>query len=154
MQAAVGVEQLKKVPGFTAARKNNFNRLLSGLQDLKEYFILPKATEKSDPSWFGFILTLRDGVPFSKNAIVNHLESNKIQTRMLFAGNLTRQPSFDGVHYRIHGDLTNTDKILEDTFLVGVYPGLTDDMIDYVVDKIHTFVKKNNVAQIKKTHND
>jgi len=142
MQAAVGVEQLKKVPQFTEARKNNFNRLLSGLHDLNEYFILPRATENSDPSWFGFILTLKDGVHFTKNEIVNYLESNKIQTRMLFAGNLTRQPAFQGVNYRIHGDLTNTDKILNDTFLVGVYPGLTNEMIDYVIEKIHTFVRK------------
>jgi CDP-6-deoxy-D-xylo-4-hexulose-3-dehydrase len=142
MQAAIGVEQLKKVPRFTEARKNNFNRLLSGLQDLSDYFILPRATENSDPSWFGFILTLQDNVSFSKNDIVNYLEENRIQTRMLFAGNLTRQPAFEGVNYRIHGDLTNTDKILKDTFLVGVYPGLTDEMIDYMVEKIHSFVKK------------
>jgi CDP-6-deoxy-D-xylo-4-hexulose-3-dehydrase len=140
MQAAVGVEQLKKVPSFTEARIKNFNRLLAGLQDLEQYFILPKATENADPSWFGFILTLKDNVHFTKNEIVNYLEANKIQTRMLFAGNLTRQPAFAGVNYRIHGDLTNTDKILADTFLVGVYPGLTDEMIDYVIEKIHAFV--------------
>ncbi|MEK3911525.1 lipopolysaccharide biosynthesis protein RfbH [Paenibacillus sp. FSL H7-0331] len=142
MQAAVGVEQLKKVPSFTEARKNNFNRLLTGLEDLKDYFILPRPTENADPSWFGFILTLQDNVSFSKNDIVSYLEANRIQTRMLFAGNLTRQPAFQGVNYRIHGDLTNTDKILKDTFLVGVYPGLTNEMIDYVVEKIHAFVKR------------
>jgi len=142
MQAAVGVEQLKKVPSFTKARIKNFNRLLAGLQDLEQYFILPRATENADPSWFGFILTLKDNVHFTKNEIINYLEANKIQTRMLFAGNLTRQPAFDGVNYRIHGDLTNTDKILADTFLVGVYPGLTDEMIDYVIEKIHAFVNK------------
>lgn len=144
MQAAVGVEQLKKVPDFTQARISNFNRLHAGLQDLEQYFILPKATENADPSWFGFILTIKDGVSFKKNEIVNFLESNKIQTRMLFAGNLTRQPAFDGVNYRIHGDLTNTDKILQDTFLVGVYPGLTEQMIDYVIEKIHEFVSQNS----------
>lgn len=142
MQAAIGVEQLKKVPQFTEARKNNFNRLLSGLQDLNEYFILPRATDNADPSWFGFILTLQDGVHFTKNEIVHYLEGSKVQTRMLFSGNLIRQPAFQGVNYRIHGDLTNTDKILMDTFLVGVYPGLTNEMIDYVVDKIRHFVKK------------
>ncbi|WGU93816.1 lipopolysaccharide biosynthesis protein RfbH [Paenibacillus dendritiformis] len=140
MQAAIGVEQLKKVPSFAQARKNNFNRLLQGLRELDQYFILPKATKNSDPSWFGFILTLRDGVNFTKNEIVNYLESNRIQTRMLFAGNLIRQPAFQNVNYRVHGDLTNTDKILYDTFLVGVYPGLTDEMIDYVVGKIREFV--------------
>lgn len=140
MQAAIGVEQLKKVPLFTQARKNNFNRLFEGLKDLEEYFILPRATVNSDPSWFGFILTIRDGVSFTKNEIVSYLESHRIQTRMLFAGNLVRQPAFQNANYRISGGLTNTDKILHDTFLVGVYPGLTNEMIDYVIDKIRAFV--------------
>lgn len=140
MQAAIGVEQLKKVPSFVEARKSNFKRLHDGLKELEQFFILPKATENSDPSWFGFILTVRDGVHFTKNDIVNYLESQKIQTRMLFAGNLTRQPAFHGVNYRIHGELTNTDKILNDTFLIGVYPGLTEMMVDYVIEKIKQFV--------------
>ncbi|MEC0370791.1 lipopolysaccharide biosynthesis protein RfbH [Paenibacillus chibensis] len=140
MQAAIGLEQLKKVPSFTKARVNNFNRMLDGLSDLGQYFILPQATEHSDPSWFGFILTLQDNVRFTRNEIVNYLESNRIQTRMLFAGNLTRQPAFEGVNYRIHGDLKNTDKIMNDTFLLGVYPGLTSEMIDYMVHKIREFV--------------
>ena len=140
MQAAIGVEQLKKVPMFTQARKNNFNRLHEGLKDLEEYFILPRATRNSDPSWFGFILTVRDGVKFTKSEIVAHLENNRIQTRMLFAGNLTRQPAFQNVNYRVSGDLTNTDKILHDTFLVGVYPGMTDEKIDYMVNTIRAFV--------------
>lgn len=140
MQAAIGVEQLKKVPSFTQARKNNFNRLYEGLKDLSEYFILPRATVNSDPSWFGFILTIQDGMKFTKNEIVEYLEANRIQTRMLFAGNLTRQPAFHDVNYRISGGLENTDKIMYDTFLVGVYPGLTDEMIDYVIEKIRQFV--------------
>ncbi|WP_334072097.1 MULTISPECIES: lipopolysaccharide biosynthesis protein RfbH [Paenibacillus] len=140
MQAAVGVEQIKKVPGFVQARKYNFQRLYEGLKDLEPFFVLPRATRNSDPSWFGFILTVKDGAPFTKNEIVGYLESQRIQTRMLFAGNLTRQPAFQGVNYRVHGELTNTDKILNDTFLVGVYPGLTDSMIDYVVEKIRGFV--------------
>ncbi|MCP3794843.1 lipopolysaccharide biosynthesis protein RfbH [Paenibacillus sp. CH40] len=140
MQAAIGVEQLKKVPTFTQARKDNFKRLYEGLKDLEEYFLLPRATEKSDPSWFGFILTVQDGVKFTKNEIVSYLEANRIQTRMLFAGNLTRQPAFSNVNYRISGDLKNTDKIMRDTFLVGVYPGLTEEKIEYVVSKIRSFV--------------
>ncbi|WP_227793297.1 lipopolysaccharide biosynthesis protein RfbH [Paenibacillus guangzhouensis] len=144
MQAAIGVEQLKKVPSFVQARKNNFNRLLAGLRELDQYFILPRATENSDPSWFGFILTLRDGVNFTKNEIVDYLEANRIQTRMLFAGNLIRQPAYQNVNFRIHGGLKNTDKILYDTFLVGVYPGLSDEMIDYVIDKIKEFVYSKN----------
>lgn len=140
MQAAIGVEQLKKVPMFTQARKANFNRLYEGLKDLSEHFILPRATENSDPSWFGFMLTVQDNAQFTKNEIVEYLEANRIQTRMLFAGNLTRQPAFANVNYRISGELTNTDKIMHDTFLVGVYPGLTHEKIDYVVDKIRSFV--------------
>lgn len=144
MQAAIGVEQLKKVPSFTQARKNNFARLYEGLKDLSDYFILPRATRNSDPSWFGFMLTVQDGVNFTKNEIVEYLEANRVQTRMLFAGNLTRQPAFHEVNYRISGDLKNTDKIMYDTFLVGVYPGLTHEKIDYVVDKIRKFVLEKN----------
>ncbi|WP_233184996.1 lipopolysaccharide biosynthesis protein RfbH [Paenibacillus sonchi] len=144
MQAAIGVEQLKKVPTFTQARKDNFKRLYDGLKDLGEHFILPRATENSDPSWFGFMLTVQDGAKFTKNEIVEYLEANRIQTRMLFAGNLTRQPAFVNVNYRISGDLTNTDKIMNDTFLVGVYPGLTHEKIDYVVGKIRSFVLAKN----------
>lgn len=140
MQAAIGLEQLKKVPDFTKARIHNFNLLLDGLSDLDQTFILPRATEKSNPSWFGFILTVRDSAGFTRNEIVSHLEKNRIQTRMLFAGNLTRQPAFHDVNYRIHGDLENTDKILNDTFLIGVYPGLTNEMIDYVIRTIREFV--------------
>jgi CDP-4-dehydro-6-deoxyglucose reductase, E1 len=142
MQAAIGIEQLKKVPAFTQMRKRNFELLSSGLKDLEEYFILPKATEKSDPSWFGFILTVKDNAGFTKNEIVSYLEEQRIQTRMLFAGNLTKQPSFNDVTYRIHGELKNTDKIMNDTFLVGVYPGITDDMMQYVIETIRSFVKK------------
>lgn len=142
MQAAVGVEQLKKVPSFVEARIRNFNRLLEGLKELNDYFILPRATRNSEPSWFGFILTLRENVGFTKNEIVSFLEANRVQTRMLFAGNLTRQPAFQGVNYRVHGDLTNTDKILNDTFLIGVYPGLNEEMIDYMAAKIKEFVLK------------
>ncbi|KWX77374.1 lipopolysaccharide biosynthesis protein RfbH [Paenibacillus riograndensis] len=144
MQAAIGVEQLKKVPAFTQARKDNFQRLFEGLKDLGEHFILPRATENSDPSWFGFMLTVQDDAKFTKNEIVEYLEANRIQTRMLFAGNLTRQPAFHNVNYRISGDLKNTDKIMHDTFLVGVYPGLTHEKIDYVVGKIRSFVLAKN----------
>ncbi|KRE75860.1 hypothetical protein ASL11_00805 [Paenibacillus sp. Soil750] len=142
MQAAVGIEQLKKVPAFVQARINNFNRLLNGLRDLEEYFILPRATVNADPSWFGFILTIKDGMPFNRSEIVSFLENSRIQTRMLFAGNLVRQPAFQDVEYRIHNNLKNTDKILYDTFLVGVYPGMNDEMVDYMVSKIHEFVSK------------
>jgi CDP-6-deoxy-D-xylo-4-hexulose-3-dehydrase len=143
MQAAIGLEQLKKVPNFVKSRIENFNKIYEGLKDLEEYFILPKATINSKPSWFGFILTVRDSARFSKNDVVNFLENRKIQTRMLFAGNLTRQPSFQDVEYKKLGDLPNTDKIMNDTFLFGVYPGLSNSMLDYVISNIWDFVKKN-----------
>ena len=136
MQAAIGLEQLKRLDDFSARRIHNFNRLREGLAVLEDDLILPFATEGSEPSWFGFILTVRDGSKISRTKMTEFLEQNRIQTRMLFAGNLTKQPAFDGVEYRIAGDLVNTDKIMFDTFLVGVYPGLTDEMIDHMCQKI------------------
>lgn len=136
IQAAIGLQQLKKVPAFTERRIHNFNRLKNGLKSIENRLILPEATLNSEPSWFGFILTVRDGNKNSRNRITEYLEKNKIQTRMLFAGNLIKQPAFIGVEYRLASDLKNTDKILHDTFLVGVYPGLTDEMIDYMCEKI------------------
>lgn len=136
MQAAIGIEQLKKLPTFITQRNHNFNRLKSNLSVIKEYLILPEATPNSEPSWFGFILTVKDGDAISRNKMTQYLEENKVQTRMLFAGNITKQPSFEGVEYRLASNLKNTDKIMNDTFLVGVYPGLTDEMIDYMGEKI------------------
>jgi CDP-6-deoxy-D-xylo-4-hexulose-3-dehydrase len=136
MQAAIGIEQLKKLPAFIDRRIHNFNRLKAGLVDLEDILILPKATPNSEPSWFGFILTIKDGAKHSRTRITEYLEANKVQTRMLFAGNLIKQPAFHDVEYRQVGDLINTDKIMHDTFLVGVYPGLTDEMIDYMIVKI------------------
>jgi CDP-6-deoxy-D-xylo-4-hexulose-3-dehydrase len=136
MQAAIGIEQLKKLPSFIDRRIHNFNRLRAGLTELQDILILPEATSNSQPSWFGFILTIKDGAKYSLTRITEYLEANKVQTRMLFAGNLIKQPAFHGVEYRQIGDLANTDKIMHDTFLVGVYPGLTDEMIDYMITKI------------------
>ncbi|MFJ8064178.1 lipopolysaccharide biosynthesis protein RfbH [Psychrobacillus sp. NPDC096426] len=136
MQAAIGLEQLKKLPGFIEKRIHNFNRLKSNLMAIQDDLILPEATPNSEPSWFGFILTVKDGSKISRNKMTQYLEKNKVQTRMLFAGNITKQPAFVGVEYRLASDLKNTDKIMNDTFLVGVYPGLTDEMIDYMSDKI------------------
>jgi CDP-6-deoxy-D-xylo-4-hexulose-3-dehydrase len=133
MQAAIGIEQLKKLPSFIERRIHNFNRLKAGLSELQDILILPEATPNSEPSWFGFILTIKDGAKYSRTRITEYLEANKVQTRMLFAGNLIKQPAFHGVEYRQAGELTNTDKIMHDTFLVGVYPGLTDEMIDYMI---------------------
>jgi CDP-6-deoxy-D-xylo-4-hexulose-3-dehydrase len=136
MQAAIGIKQLKKLPTFIERRIHNFNRLSEKLKPVANELILPFATENSQPSWFGYILTIRDSDKLSRNAVTEFLEKNKIQTRMLFAGNLIKQPAFDGVEYRLAAELINTDKVMNDTFLVGVYPGLSDEMIDYMAEKI------------------
>lgn len=151
MQAAVGCAQLEKFPGFVEKRKKNFKHLYDGLKDkasakgydIEDKLILPKASEHSDPSWFGFMMTCREGV--SRKEVVEKIENAGIQTRALFAGNLTKHPCFDemrelGKGFRIVGDLHNTDKIMECSFWVGVYPGMTDEMLDYmsttIVDSI------------------
>lgn len=144
MQAAVGVEQLKKLPSFIDARKKNFKLLYDGLKKHEQYFIFPEVEEKADPSWFGFLLTVREGAWFTKNGIVQYLEDNKISTRMLFAGNITRHPCFRDVKYKISGTLLNTDSIMNDTFWIGVYPGINDEIIKYMVEKIGTFVDGKN----------
>ena len=136
--------QLEKLPGFIAKRKENFQILYDHLKDLQELFILPKATPKSDPSWFGFLLTLRDGVKFKRNDIVTYLEEKNIQTRNLFAGNLTRHPCFmplkEGKDYCIASELKNTDKIMHDSFWLGLYPGMTEEMIKYMTNQVRSFV--------------
>lgn len=145
MQAAIGCAQLEKLDGFAAARKRNWRILRDGLSGLDDSLILPEATENSDPSWFGFLLTVREGAGFSRDRIVNHLESKGVQTRMLFAGNLIKHPCFDEMRagcsgYRVAGDLENTDRIMRDTFWVGVYPGMTEAMLGYMVETVRAFV--------------
>ena len=142
MQAAVGVEQLKKLPDFLRARKRNWELLYEGLKDYTNYFVLPKATDNSDPSWFAFPLVVKGTAPFSRNDIVSYLEENKIGTRVLFAGNIIRQPSFEFVKYRVHGDLRNTDLIMSNLFLIGVYPGLTEEMIRYMIGRFTAFLER------------
>lgn len=136
MQAAVGCAQLEKFPSFVARRKENFARLKAGLTDVQEKFILPEACENSDPSWFGFLITCREGV--DRNAVVQYAEKKGVQTRMLFSGNLIKHPCFDqmraeGRGYRVPQELTVTDRIMTDTFWIGVYPGMTNEMIDYMI---------------------
>lgn len=133
MQAAIGCAQIKKFPGFVERRKHNFRRLTENLASLTDFFILPEPLPRSDPSWFGYLITCKKGVDRSK--VVDHLESNGVQTRMLFAGNIIRHPCFDemrasGRGFRVVGNLDNTDRIMNDTFWIGVYPGMTDEMID------------------------
>jgi CDP-6-deoxy-D-xylo-4-hexulose-3-dehydrase len=137
MQAAIGVSQIKKLPEFIAKRRANFQLLRKGLQDLENIFILPEATPKSDPSWFGFPLAVRREAPFSRNRVIAFLEHRKIATRLLFGGNLLRQPAYREVNHRVVGSLANTDFIMSQVFWVGVYPGLTPEMIAYMVDTFH-----------------
>jgi len=137
MQAAIGVSQIKKLPEFIAKRRANFQLLRKGLQDLENIFILPEATPKSDPSWFGFPLAVRREAPFSRNRVIAFLEHRKIATRLLFGGNLLRQPAYREVNHRVVGSLANTDFIMNQVFWVGVYPGLTPEMIAYMVDTFH-----------------
>lgn len=141
MQAAVGVSQLKKLPGFIETRRRNFQILYEGLQDMQDVFILPEATPNSEPSWFGFPLAVRPQAPFTRNALVRHLNEKKIGTRLLFGGNLIRQPAYQNVDYRVVGELKNADFVMNNVFWVGVYPGLTEDMLGYVVDQIRMFAR-------------
>jgi CDP-6-deoxy-D-xylo-4-hexulose-3-dehydrase len=155
LQAAIGCAQLEKLPGFIEARKNNWRRLRDGLDELKDKLILPVAADKADPSWFGFLLTVRAGAGFERAALVNYLENQGIQTRMLFAGNMIKHPCFDemrvkGEGYRVVGELKNTDLIMNNTFWVGVYPGLTPEMIDFMIKTIKDFVKGGKSAYGKR----
>ena len=145
MQAAVGCAQLEKLPSFVEARKKNFAYLSGKLQEVGKWLILPEACENSDPSWFGYLVTCREGI--SKNNIVDYLEQKGVQTRMLFAGNLTRQPCFDemrksGTGYRIVSELRESDRIMRDSFWIGLYPGMTDEMLDYMAGRIMEAVRR------------
>jgi CDP-6-deoxy-D-xylo-4-hexulose-3-dehydrase len=139
MQAAIGVAQLQKLPAFIEQRKENFTRLFRALEKYSPYVILPKSVKDADPSWFGFPVLVRDDAPFSRLDLVNHLEEHKIATRMLFGGNLLKQPAYEGIHHRISGSLKNTDKVMNNLFWVGVYPGLTIEMLDYLIAAFERF---------------
>jgi CDP-6-deoxy-D-xylo-4-hexulose-3-dehydrase len=141
MQAAIGVAQLKKLPTFIAARQKNFQRLYNALQKYEEFFILPEVTPRSEPSWFGFLITVRPGAPINRFDLVQHLESRRIGTRQLFAGNILKQPAYTDIEHRVVGELTNTDIITTNTFWIGVYPGLTDPMIDFMIESIDEFMR-------------
>jgi len=144
MQAAVGCAQLEKMPSFAEKRKSNWKRLYDGLQNLQDKLILPEAAPFSDPSWFGFLITCKNGI--NRNKLVQYIESKNIQTRMLFAGNLIKHPCFDelrktGDGFRVIGNLEETDRIMNDSFWIGVYPGMTDEMIDKMIAVINDGVK-------------
>ena len=144
MQAAIGCAQLDKIAGFAKRRRENFDYLTAQLQDLSDKLILPKACENSNPSWFGYLITCTEAV--NRNQVVEYLEAHGVQTRMLFAGNLIKHPCFDemrnqGVGYRQVGDLAVTDHIMNHSFWIGVYPGMTEEMLDYMVDMIKQAVQ-------------
>lgn len=141
MQAAVGVAQLEKLPQFVAARRRNFQRLQAGLADLEEFLILPEATPKADPSWFGFLITLRETAPFTRNQLTEAINKRGVATRNLFAGNLVRQPYMAGRTYRVVGTLENTDRVMNRTFWIGVFPGLSEAHIDYAIETIRDCVR-------------
>lgn len=141
MQAAIGVAQLEKLPAFIEARRRNFRVLLEGLKDLEEYFILTQPTPGSEPSWFGFPLAVRPEAPFTRNEVVRYLERHKVETRLLFGGNLLRQPAYLKVPHRLVGDLENSDFVMNQVFWIGVYPGLSTEMLGYVVESLRTFCR-------------
>ena len=145
MQAAVGVAQLEKLPDFINGRKHNWKRLRKALDDLSDRLILPEPAVNSDPSWFGFLISIRPESGLKRQDVVEYIESHNIQTRLLFSGNIIKQPCFDDIRntdaYRLSGELTNTDFIMENTFWVGVYPGMTDQMIDYMAQVIREAVR-------------
>ena len=141
MQAAIGVAQLDKLPEFTEARRHNYARLRELLTPLEDVLIMPEPTPGSDPSWFGFLMTVREGAPVTRDELVAALEAAKVQTRMLFAGNMVRQPVFDGMRergegFRIVGELANTDRIMNDAFWIGVYPGMSEEMLVHMADAL------------------
>jgi CDP-4-dehydro-6-deoxyglucose reductase, E1 len=139
MQAAIGVAQLAKLPRFIEARKNNFTYLHNYLKKYEKYLILPEATENSEPSWFGFPILVKENVPFTRNDIVNYLEKNKIATRMLFGGNLIKQPAYQNIRYKTFGSLKNTDIVMNNLFWIGVYPGITREKLNYIVRVFNQF---------------
>ena len=142
MQAAVGVAQLEKLDGFIAQRRRNFDLLRQGLRDLEEFFILPEATPGAQPSWFGFPLAVRPEAPFSRNQATAYLEERKISTRLLFGGNLVRQPAYADSPRRIVGSLKNTDFAMNQVFWIGVYPGIDPAMVEYMLDSLHGLTSK------------
>ena len=137
MQAAVGVAQLGKLDGFIETRRRNFDALREGLRDLQEFFILPEATPGSDPSWFGFPLAVRENAPFTRNQVTRYLELRKVATRLLFGGNLVRQPAYRDRKFRVAGSLKNADFVMNQVFWIGLYPGISPAILDYMLETLH-----------------
>ena len=146
MQAALGVSQIAKLPEFIARRKENFAYLKKALKPLEEFLVLPEATANSDPSWFGFPIGVKVDAPFKRDQLTKALEAKKIGTRLLFAGNLLRQPAYEGLEYRVVGEMTNTDYVMNNVFWIGVFPGLTEEMLDFIVSAAAEFVEQAKVG--------
>jgi len=146
MQAALGASQITKLPEFVERRKANFRHLFRALQPLEDVLVLPEATPGADPSWFGFPIGVRERAPFKRQDLVRALEAKKIGTRLLFAGNLLRQPAYEECEYRVVGDLKNTDFAMNNVFWLGVYPGLTTQMLDYMADAVCSFVREQDAG--------
>ena len=142
LQAAMGRQQLKKLTEFNKIRKMNFKLLYDGVSKYEKFFILPKSVSNADPVWFAFPLTIKDNVPFRRRDITKFLEEKKIQTRVLFSGNIVRQPAYKNINYNISGELKNSDKVMKDSFFVGVYPGIDEKRIEYVLQMFEKFLKK------------
>ena len=141
-QAAMGLEQLKKLPKFIEKRRENFNKLYQGLLKYSDYLLLPRKYEESVPSWFCFVITVKEKSGFTRNDMVRWLEDNKIETRMIFAGNILKHPGYRYIKHRIVGSLKNTDYIMENSFFIGVYPGLNNEMINYMLCSIDEFFER------------
>jgi CDP-6-deoxy-D-xylo-4-hexulose-3-dehydrase len=140
LQAAFGLEQLKRLPYFIEIRKKNFKALYDELLDFEDYFILPESLPKADPCWFAFPLTIRDEAPFNRKEIVEYLEKHKIMTRPLFAGNILKQPAYANIDYRISGELKNSEKIMKSSFFIGIHPGINDEKLNYMINTIREFI--------------
>jgi len=147
MQAALGASQIAKLPGFIERRKENFRYMHAALEPFRDYLLLPEATPGSDPSWFGFPIGVRQDAPFRRDELTRALEARKIGTRLLFAGNLLRQPAYEDASYRVMGDLRNTDFAMNNVFWLGVFPGLTKPMLDFVADSIGEFIEKAKASE-------
>jgi CDP-6-deoxy-D-xylo-4-hexulose-3-dehydrase len=147
MQAAVGCAQLDKLDSFVTKRRENFNFLKKRLEHLQDFLLLPEPTPESEPSWFGFLISVKENAPFNRNQLVEYLEKERIGTRLLFSGNLTRQPAYQGLNFRVVGELKNTDFVMQNTFWIGVFPGLTEEMLLYITDKINDFCVKNEFGK-------
>jgi len=148
MQAALGASQIEKLPKFVARRKENFQYLSAKLKPLEECLMLPEATPGSDPSWFGFPIGVRENAPFGRDELIHALEEKKIATRLLFGGNLLRQPAYEGCQYRVIGELRNTDFVMNNVFWIGVHPGLTPEMLDFVASSMLTFPADRKTLQV------